>query len=310
MSGEQPFWSFTNLVSSTFTHWQTFLRVVCATLVVVAALCAPLMPGVAWAGKVAPPVSPEVVAACEQEVQASLPTADVRQRVHNTVVLGGCLADGGSGIAHAYLEWHDEESDGRGRICTDPAVVNSAWQCEWDTTVLPPGNYTVHFVALDDAGNRGTFDRLYQVERTPAEREPATGDPVDPSPDATTTDTPESMVDPLLDDRNAVIDLALARMDACARNEVESAPTNDPDTVSQVEQAALVATCVEPALATLGAASVIVDALPVPPVVVIQVSDHDDLARLADLLPAEVAGVPIAIELVCERDTSDPCRAS
>ena len=251
------------------------------------------MIGAAGAEPLAQPAPREQVDACGREVAAARPTQNVRQRVHDVVGLGGCIADGGSGIAHAFLAWSSESEDRTGRICTDPSILDGLWQCSWDTSTMPPGDYTVTFVAIDDAGNRGTFDRPYQITKAQAERAPATG---------TTTD------DPRMDNRNAVINLALERMDACTRDGVQDAPTSDPNSVSQVQQANMVAACIEPALEALGASSVIVDALPVPPVVVIQVARREDIDRLAPVLPATVAGVPVAIELSCARNEANPCQ--
>lgn len=273
-----------------------------------ALFCVVSMCGLLTAANAAPIAEPAPraeVAACAHEVAAARPTQDVRQRVHDVIGLGGCIADGGSGIAHAFLEWSSDDAQRTGRICTDPSIIDGLWECRWDTTIMPEGNYTVTFVAIDDAGNRGTFDRPYQVVHEPTDRAdtPAASSPIDGE-----SSVVDPAADPRVDERNAVINLAMMRIDACMRNEVTDAPTSDPRAVSQVQQANMVAACVQPALEALGAVSVLVDALPVPPVVIIQVTTQQEIARLIPVVPSTIAGVPIALELRCARDETHPCQ--
>lgn len=307
-------------------------------LMLAGALC---FPAASFAGKVAPPASPAAVSACETQVTAAKKTQDIRQRVYGTIWMGGCVVDGGTGIAHAYLEWKSESSDAHGRICTDPQITRSLWQCAWDTTLLEPGKYSVQFVAIDDAGNRGSFDRPYEIGQeaiTPSnsdgsgeaqgsstesaedtEFEDSTDSPSgQPPPDANDAETtpeavtpiPDStqLIAPATDQWNAIVKLAIQRIYDCARNEVAHAPTSSPDVVTQLDQANLVAVCVDPALTVLGADAVLVDQLPVPPVVVIQMLDEASMRALAQLLPVSIAGVPVALERPCERDETDPCQ--
>lgn len=129
----------------------------------------------------APPASSAAVATCSARAAESAKDADVEHPVSGRALLRGCISDT-SGIAHLFIEWRSER--GRvGRICVDPPVRGTAWQCVWDTTRLRPGSYRVTMVAVDAAGNRGSSDQAYRVlaaEPPPRADPPGASAPAEP----------------------------------------------------------------------------------------------------------------------------------
>lgn len=274
-------------------------------------LLAAAFPGATMAAPVAPAAASRQVEACSARRTADAKTAQIATKVSGTIGLGGCIADGATGVAHAYLEW--ERGTSHGRICTDPVVFDIAWSCTWDTARLRPGKYLVRFVAVDGAGNRGSFERRYTVVRAAAPTTPALPPsnptesapppspempaaspeqplkPVQPAPELPSTATPPPAPAPTTEQ------LAADRIHDCDIDKVGAAPTNDPAVTSQLDQAAAVRTCIEPALRTLGAARIDIDAIPVPPALIIWVHDVHDVKRLMRLLPPDIAGVPLRV---------------
>ncbi len=106
------------------------------------------------------PTSHETFVSCGKAAaaQAADPTVPVLRGV---VELNGCAADDASGIAHLALTWKRGREEGV--ICTDPADP-TAWRCRWDTTTLKEGRYSVTLVAVDGAGNSGSFTRKVVIE--------------------------------------------------------------------------------------------------------------------------------------------------
>lgn len=90
-------------------------------------------------------------------------------------------------------------------------------------------------------------------------------------------------------------ELAIAHIEACARNEVDDLPTASATVISQVEQADAVRRCLAPALEALGASVVELDVVPVPPAVRAVFDDPGLRDRLVEQLPASVAGVPLQL---------------
>lgn len=283
--------------------------------------------------RVAPPSTPPAVAQCQTATDVASRTSDVPRPVQGATVIGGCVADV-AGIAHVLLEWEDARGD-VGRICTDPRIVAEAWRCRWDTSLRAPGAYVVRFIAIDAAGNRGTFEQAFAVEAAdprrvhpPAESPPVAPDPVAPAPaepspaepprpeptppapeptppDPSGPQTPDPQAPepgaPVTsfgagatppvetDGRAALRRLVDRQLAVCDR--LVAAPGVGVDAALS----AAVHDCMEPILRQLGAGTVELDPVPVPPGVRAMFDDAGALAFAADLVPAEVAGVQVEL---------------
>ncbi|MCW2955343.1 MAG: hypothetical protein JWO69_212 [Thermoleophilia bacterium] len=282
-----------------------------------------LTPCVAAAAQpLAPAASPESAAACGRAVEASRATADDVIDVSGTVRLGGCVTDT-SGIEHLTLSWSD--AAGRhGRICTDPAIVDDRWSCPWNTARIPAGRYDVLMAAVDLAGNRGEFDRHYEVAAPEVERRdvapPVATDPLPqpdgpapaPEPTPTLTPTPAPTAAPTAapvpsaapveaspDDAEPAVEfspvqrLVLDRIVACERGDGR---TDDDGVVTVRDQVVAVAECLEPALLLAGLvpSEVPADVALVEPVTYrFEVETLEQLGELRAVLPSSVAGIAV-----------------
>ncbi|MBC7460094.1 MAG: hypothetical protein H7287_01895 [Thermoleophilia bacterium] len=262
----------------------------------------------------APPATPRVAAACEQASVAARATADQVVPIAGVGELSGCVADT-SGIDRVLVAWSSDARDAHARICTDPDVVDGAWRCTWDTTRLPAGRYTVRLVAIDSAGNQGSFDRLYEVTAAPRapQAEAAAPDKVAPeavAPDAVAPNpvapdavapvpaAPSSPAPEPAPEFSPTQRLVLDRITLCERGGDEAAPTDADAIVTQLDQANAVATCLEPATTQAGAVSIGLDAdIPVPPTVRVTVATQQQFDELSAVVPDAVGGVAVIVHL-------------
>lgn len=280
---------------------------------------------------IAPPATPKIAAACQQAVTAAKATADQVIPISGIGRLSGCVADT-SGIERVLVGWTRDADDAHARICTDPQVVDGAWNCVWDTRRLPVGRYTVRLVAIDAAGNQGSFTRAYEVHApdatAPTVTTPNATTPDTTAPDTTTPEataprpsedaapavsspdpTPTPDADPVADDASPTASaefsptqrLVLDRIALCERGGTADTPTDSDAIVTQLDQANAVAACLEPATTQAGAVAIGLDAdIPVPPTVRVTVDTQQRFDELAAVLPDAVSGVPVVLHLATD----------
>ncbi|MCW2972048.1 MAG: hypothetical protein JWN72_321 [Thermoleophilia bacterium] len=302
----------------------TLLGLLLVTLLPAHAIAAP---------DVAPPATPKVAAACEQAAVVARATADQIIPISGIGELSGCVADT-SGIDRVLVAWSSDTRAAHARICTDPEVVDGAWRCTWDTTRLPAGRYTVRLVAIDAAGNQGTFTRPYEVQAPAPSRAPDTAAPDAAAPEAAAPDTtaPETAVpdtaapsdhddaatngdeaataapsSPLPDVQAPAFSptqrLVLDRISLCEHGGDAATPTDSDAIVTQLDQATAVAACLEPATTQAGAVAIGLDAdIPVPPTVRVTVATQQQLDELTRVVPAQVGGVPVVVHLASDAE--------
>lgn len=237
-----------------------------------------------------------------------------------------------TGIAHLFLDWSSRDGTRTGRICVDPRVQAGAWRCQWDTSTLAPGSYTVTMVAVDAAGNRGSFEQAYRVEAVVPDANAPRSDtaplPESPEPVVPEMQTPDAEA--------AAVEAAAPEREPELPSSPDPAPiqpeasTDEPITVtpagmplplaviveerlvecSQLELAPGVAAdralslavldCMRPALEALGAAEPTLDEIPVPPAIVVTLPDARALDAAEELLPDAIGGVGLTLELAEE----------
>ncbi|MCW2959847.1 MAG: hypothetical protein JWM90_234 [Thermoleophilia bacterium] len=277
--------------------------------------------------EVAPPASPAASAACARQSAESAKTADEVRRVRGTIRLGGCVTDS-SGIAHLVISWTGA-GDTHGRICTDPAVVDDVWTCTWNTARLPEGRYEVQMAAIDAAGNRGTFERTYEVaapaevvppseiqptpdptpspestpalpqtdpqpQPEPAEPGPSQPVPTEPAPAEPAPANPDTSQPGIA--FSPVQRLILDRIIGCERG---TSGTDQDEVFTLAEQALLVGACLEPALRIAGLVEITpFDVGPMAtPALRFQMETAAQRDALRDVLPSTIAGVPVEAEV-------------
>lgn len=258
---------------------------------------------------VAPPASAAVQAACASQSAAAQATADeVRAVPRATIELGGCVSDE-SGIDRVLVRWRAVDGATHGRICTDPSLIDGMWHCSWDASTVHPGRYVVELVAVDAAGNRGTFERTYDVmqEAAPADAPRDGADQADahaPASAPSGDGDPSAVIPPSerrADDESefsSVGALITQQLVGCERGGTPRRPTDVEDVVTQGEQARLVAACIRPALEVAGALDIVVvdDGL-APITITVLVPDQRVAAELESALTSGIAGVPTTIVL-------------
>lgn len=305
------------------------LLAVLAAVVCVTAAALPAAASGAEDRRIAPPASEAAIARCSAASAEGAKTADVERVVRGTSMLGGCITDV-TGISHLFLEWKADASSARGRICVDPAIRANAWECAWETGELEPGSYTVTMIAVDAAGNRGSFDQAYRVEApapdtsprpdpqpapepapvapqdpAPTDPAPATPAPAEPAPapDAPTEPAPTSP-DPLVTPPEGFAPVPLSRLleeRVVECSLLELAPGVRADRALSVA----VLECLRPALEVAGATVIELDEIPVPPSVRVTFPDQQQLDAIDALLPDLVGGVELDLVVGPER-TPEP----
>lgn len=295
--------------------------------------------------RLAPPASARAQAACGVAAAKSAATAEVERVVRGVAPLGGCVTDV-TGITHLFVEWAAERDGARGRICVDPEIRSNAWRCDWDTTELEPGAYTVTMVAIDAAGNRGSFDQAYRVDApaavTPApdaerepqsstERDPEAGEPPTAAPEPgpleppVTEETPEpdAGADPGAEQEGATTPADTTPMPQQPAPAIEPTPVPlaalleeriaecarlelAPGVRADRSLSLAVLECMRPALEATGAADIALDEIPVPPAIQVAFPSQSALDSADALLPDAVGGVELQLVVDAARSADTP----
>lgn len=90
----------------------------------------------------------------DQVAPAATGTQVTGESTASTIYLSGSVVDASSGTNRVYVTYAGP-AGASGQACAHQSPTGSTWQCQWNTSALADGTYTLTVKAIDAAGNDG-----------------------------------------------------------------------------------------------------------------------------------------------------------